>query len=499
MKIHDVSPHKPGEVLAKPDQLAWKLAAVALDPTPNDADAVDMAINRIIDNAGVAIAAINNRAVANARAQALAHPREGGATVLGVPNDTRVHCEWAAWANATAVRELDFHDYFGGVDSGHPGDNIPSIIAAAEQCACTGDALARGIIIAYETQISMAKGLNIKRHGLENLGNVGPGVAAGIGAMMGLDIETLYEALQQAAHVSQTVRQTRRGDITSWKAYAPGHVGKLAIEAVDRALRGERSPTPIYEGTDGILARQVGGDTGHIPLAEPGEPKTQILETFTKEHSIGYHGQAIVDLAFKMRDQLDNLENIESIVLLTKRNTHNVMGCGGNDPQKYDPDASRETLDHSGMYAFAVALEDGAWHHINSYLPERTHRPETVTLWKKISTVESEEWNKRYDDPPPLERDHGCRAVVTYKDGRQVIDELGVANAHPRGARPFARPEYINKYLTLADGIVEAGESERFLDTVQRLADLKPEEISGLNIALDPGKLEMLTPKRSIF
>ncbi|MGA0393039.1 MAG: MmgE/PrpD family protein, partial [Rhodospirillales bacterium] len=160
MKIHDVSPHKPGEVLAKPDQLAWKLAAVALDPTPNDADAVDMAINRIIDNAGVAIAAINNRAVANARAQALAHPREGGATVLGVPNDTRVHCEWAAWANATAVRELDFHDYFGGVDSGHPGDNIPSIIAAAEQCACTGDALARGIIIAYETQISMAKGLN---------------------------------------------------------------------------------------------------------------------------------------------------------------------------------------------------------------------------------------------------------------------------------------------------------------------------------------------------
>ena len=35
-----------------------------------------MAINRIIDNAGVAIAALNNHAVANARAQALAHPRD---------------------------------------------------------------------------------------------------------------------------------------------------------------------------------------------------------------------------------------------------------------------------------------------------------------------------------------------------------------------------------------------------------------------------------------
>jgi 2-methylcitrate dehydratase len=32
-----------------------------------------------------------------------------------------------------------------------------------------------------------------------------------------------------------------------------------------------------------------------------------------------------------------------------------------------DPNASRETLDHSIMYIFAVALEDGDWHHVKSY------------------------------------------------------------------------------------------------------------------------------------
>ena len=34
-----------------------------------------------------------------------------------------------------------------------------------------------------------------------------------------------------------------------------------------------------------------------------------------------------------------------------------------------DPNASRETLDHSIMYIFAVekALEDADWHHIKSY------------------------------------------------------------------------------------------------------------------------------------
>ena len=39
-----------------------------------------------------------------------------------------------------------------------------------------------------------------------------------------------------------------------------------------------------------------------------------------------------------------------------------------------DPYASRETLDHSIMYIFAVALEDGVWHHIKSYTPQRARK-----------------------------------------------------------------------------------------------------------------------------
>ena len=39
-----------------------------------------------------------------------------------------------------------------------------------------------------------------------------------------------------------------------------------------------------------------------------------------------------------------------------------------------DPDASRETLDHSIMYIFAVALEDGDWHHVKSYTKARANK-----------------------------------------------------------------------------------------------------------------------------
>ena len=40
-----------------------------------------------------------------------------------------------------------------------------------------------------------------------------------------------------------------------------------------------------------------------------------------------------------------------------------------------DPNASRETLDHSIMYIFAVALLDGKWHHVDSYERSKAQDP----------------------------------------------------------------------------------------------------------------------------
>jgi len=119
--------------LKKEDQLAWKIAEIASDNAPLNANAVDMVINRIIDNAAVAIASLQRKSVSSARDMALAHSREHGATVFGINSDQRFHCEWAAWANGTAVRELDFHDTFLAADYSHPGDNIPPILAVAQQ------------------------------------------------------------------------------------------------------------------------------------------------------------------------------------------------------------------------------------------------------------------------------------------------------------------------------------------------------------------------------
>jgi 2-methylcitrate dehydratase len=190
-----------------------------------------------------------------------------------------------------------------------------------------------------------------------------------------------------------------------------------------------------------------------------------------------------------MRPKIGDLSKVESIVIHTSHHTHYVIGTGANDPQKMDPKASRETLDHSIMYIFAVALEDGSWHHERSYAPERANRPETVALWHKISTIEDPSWTKRYHSHDPKEKAFGGRVVVTLKDGHVIEDEIAVADAHPLGARPFGRTEYIAKFRTLAEGVVSPAEQDRFLDAVERLTKLKSDDLGSLTFPVDPAIL----------
>ena len=234
-----------------------------------------------------------------------------------------------------------------------------------------------------------------------------------------------------------------------------------------------------------------------MPLPAPGEAKRAIMDSYTKEHSAEYQSQALIDLAFRMREQVPDTDAIEKIVIHTSHHTHYVIGTGANDPQKMDPKASRETLDHSIMYIFAVALQDGSWHHVDSYAPKRAGRADTVRLWHKIETTEDPEWTRKYHSRDPEELSFGGRVEIFMKDGSTLVDELGVANAHPNGARPFGREQYIGKFLTLTDGIISTREANRFLEVVQDLAKLQAGELHLLNVALPAGGL--LEGKPGIF
>ena len=65
------------------------------------------------------------------------------------------------------------------------------------------------------------------------------------------------------------------------ESIAPAHAGKLATEAVDRAMRGEGSPSPIYVGE--VIAQILDGKKAlyKVPLPKKNGEKSNI-GTYTK-------------------------------------------------------------------------------------------------------------------------------------------------------------------------------------------------------------------------
>ncbi|MDZ5079110.1 MmgE/PrpD family protein [Nesterenkonia sp. HG001] len=505
MITHHVRVRRSEENLPREEQLAWRIAQVAADPVSVDPEVTDMVINRIIDNASVAVASLNRAPIVAARAQALDHPVSAsgsGASIFGIAEKSSP--EWATWANGVAVRELDYHDTFLAADYSHPGDNIPALLAVAQHTGRSGAQLIRGIATGYEIQVDLVKAICLHQHKIDHVAHLGPSAAAGLGTLLGLDTETIFQAVGQALHTTTATRQSRKGEISTWKAHAPAFAGKMAVEAVDRAMRGQTSPVPIYEGEDGVIAWMLDGPEAsyEVPLPATGESKQAILDTYTKEHSAEYQAQAWIDLARKLHQEhpeVTDPRQVESVLIRTSHHTHYVIGSGANDPQKYDPTASRETLDHSIPYIFTVALQDGSWHHVDSYAPERAAREDTVALWHKVTTEEDQEWTRRYHSLDIAEKAFGGSVEIRLTDGRTITDEIAVADAHPLGARPFAREQYIGKFRSLAAGIIAEQEIERFLDVVQGLESLPAGELDRLNVQAAEGVIDPTAGPKGLF
>ena len=162
-------------------------------------------------------------------------------TNLEFNSQKKYDCEWAAWANGTAVRELDFHDTFLAADYIHPGDNIPAILdKVAQQKKMSGRDLIRGILTGYEVQVNLVKRhLFTRTQNGDHIAHLGPSVAAGLGSLLKLKYRYNLSICSTGTSYNSLTRQSRKGEISSWKAFAPAHAGQVSIEAVDRCVRGE--------------------------------------------------------------------------------------------------------------------------------------------------------------------------------------------------------------------------------------------------------------------
>ena len=118
---------------------------------------------------------------------------------------------------------------------------------------------------------------------------------------------------------------------------------------------------------------------------------------------------------------------------------------------------------------------------------------------EKIKTFEDKKWTKKYHDPNPNKKCFGGKVLIKMKNGSKIVEEISVADAHPNGKNPFKRKDYIKKFKTLTNGIIESSESERFLNDVQNLRNLSKSELNKLNIQLKEDMSQNIISNKAIF
>ena len=130
---------------------AWLTALRAGDFSQR---AIERAKLLLLDTLGCGFAALDDDCARAVLATLAALGEKPQCTVLGHPHS--MSAPSAVLANGTLIRVLDLNDYVvgahpqSGARGGHPSDNIPVALAAAELAGSPGRDLRAAIVLAYE-------------------------------------------------------------------------------------------------------------------------------------------------------------------------------------------------------------------------------------------------------------------------------------------------------------------------------------------------------------
>ena len=114
-----------------------------------------------------------------------------------------------------------------------------------------------------------------------------------------------------------------------------------------------------------------------------------------------------------------------------------------------------------------------------------------MALWQRVTTKEDPYWTERYHSTDPDTLAFGGRVEVTMTDGSKIVDEIEVADAHPRGARPFGKSDYEKKFRTLAEYAVDVTELDRFIEHAHSLPSLSVDQVRDFNVLAKPGIIKL--------
>jgi 2-methylcitrate dehydratase len=445
------------------DRISELLARYAAATTP-DRIPVETAREvgrRLLDAIGVAVAGFDEAAATAARTLALEERRQDGAVVWG--SGERAPADIAAFANATAVRCLDFNDTYLSREPLHPSDAIPPLLCLAEVERRSGADLVAAVALAYEVGVRLCDAATLRGHGWDHVNHLAVAIACASATLLGLDEDRTRHAMALTVVPHAAMRETRAGELSMWKGAAAAEAGRNAVFAARLAAAGMTGPALPFEGEMGYVRQLLGGELDAAalgPIAEIAPPRA-ILETYVKQWPVEYHAQSAVDAALQLRAELGELsaERIRSVHIETFDASYQIIA---RDPEKWVP-TTRETADHSLQYIVAAALLDGDVT-LRTFEESRFRDPVTLALLRdRVTVEESPELSRGYPDGIPN------RVSVRTVDGADLTREVRYPRGHAR--RPMTDEEISAKFRSNVEGRWKPDLTDRVEALVRGLPD----------------------------
>jgi 2-methylcitrate dehydratase len=410
---------------------------------------------RIVDTIGCAIGGYSAPPAQAARAVAYSIDGDRGARIWG--SLLRTSPYEAAFANGVAARYLDFNDaYRGAVDVGHPADNIPALMAVAEQAGASGASLVEGIAIAYQIQIALAESVPLNDRGWDQPTAVVISSALGAGKILGLHDEQLAHAVSLAIVPNMAMHQTRCGELSWWKGCAAPMGARQGIFAAFLAGAGMEGPYDPFEGINGFWAQF--GSRHELPALASANGTWAIQQSNIKTWPVRDSCQIGIDAAIELRGEGLDASQVAELFVETYKSSYR---WAVRDRELWAPQ-TRETADHSLPFSIAVGLIDG------TVTPEtfENRRFLDANVLDLIDRMKIEVNDEFSAQTPGIKN---CRVTARLTDGREAVAHIVLTQEQIEAGR--SDQEVSDKFLQLAARAMAPEQAETILSRVWSITE----------------------------
>lgn len=458
---------------ARQDPVQQHLADYATSTGPASLAAADVQVvkDRLLDTIAAVFVGTDFATTRAARAAAATGRAREGARLLVTGE---VVPPWqAAFVNGTAARVAEINDvYVSGIGLGtHPSDVIMPVLAAAEAGRATGAELVAAVAVAYEAYMEMADRVDIAGYDAACLAGIG--VTLGAAKVLRLEPEQVRHAVALGVVPNNPLVQTRRNQLSMWKAAAAGQAGSAGVWAAQLARSGMEGPSLPFFGDDG-WGRHVARHGIAFTLSGGPDRPFRIRESKTKPRAACQNTISSIlageDAAAQLGDV--RLDDITRVVVSTYASAKNYTGTGA---ERWNP-MSRETADHSIPYVVAAALRDG---HVGprQFEPDRLWDPALRALLPRIEVHADDEFTVAYEATP---REHHTAVEVQTRQGGTVVGRTG--GSHGDLADPTTWDDAAAKLHRAAEPVLGSAGVDRVLELVHGVDEL--EDVTALVDAL---------------